>query len=223
MPEALLSGIAQVTSYPRFIDTAFTPALTGNIAVSFEAYSDTPGATISLALMAAGSSKHAFAFTLSTGWARYTGTCNSAFDINQAYIGYFSTGATYHVRRLQIEAGTTATGFYPGTRTADDLIIGQNIRILKNCTLALAALTTAGFVKNSTAGVLSGGQAISAMDIPEEIGDVTSSGHNVPRWRGFGATLPDTDLREGDLFYDTLHVCLSVYSNDTWRPSYTAL
>ena len=216
VPEALLSGILQITSYPRFIDTAFSPPLTGNIAISFEAYSDTPGATISLVLMAAGSSKHAFPSTLSTGWARYTGTCNSAFDINQGYLGTFTTGATYHVRRLQIEAGTAATAFVPGSRSPDDLTIGQNIKILKACTLALAALTTPGFVKNSVAGILTGGQAIATGDIPADIGHPTSDTYPIPRHRGFGDSLPDTDNREGDLYYETTQHELYIYINGAW-------
>jgi len=168
VPEMLLTGLTQVGSYPRLTDTAWTPTITGNIAISFEGYSDTPGAAIGLCLYAAGSTKHVFNFTLTTGWVKYTGYVSSGFNIDQPYFGYFATGATYHIRRIQIENLAAATGFYPGTRTAEDLVVGQNVKMLSGNTLALAAMTTAGFVKNAvTTGLLSGGNALIAADIPD--------------------------------------------------------
>jgi len=212
VPEALLSGIVQVGSYPRYNDTAFTPTITGNISVSFEAYSDTPGAALSFLLMAAGSTKHNLPFSLSTAWTRYTATVNSAFNIDQPYLAYFTTGAVYHVRRIQVEAGTAPTAFVPGTRAADDLTIGQNIKLLRSCTLALAAMTTPGFVKNTVEGLLQGGQAIAALDLPTEIGNHTADDLKIPRFHGVLADEPVDHLRDGDYYVNTVWNTLWIYS-----------
>lgn len=216
IPEMLLTSITQVASYPRVVDTAWTPAITADIAISFEAYSDTNGAALSLCLYASGSTKHLFPFTLTTGWKKYTGYVSSSYNIDQPYFGYFTTGAQYHLRRIQVEAATAATGFFPGTRTADDLVIGQNIKLLAGNTLTVPSMTPAGLLRNTALGLLSGGHNVAAADLDTEIGNHTSATFNIPRYRGEGSVFP-TAPRYGDLFFHTV-LGISLYgTDDTWH------
>jgi len=49
------------------------------------------------------------------------------------------------------------------------------------------------------------------------LGNVTSSGYNVPRGRGIGTTLPSTDLRDWDMFFRSDIETLYVYVSGSWR------
>ena len=49
------------------------------------------------------------------------------------------------------------------------------------------------------------------------LGNVTSSGYNVPRGRGIGTTLPSTDLRDWDMFFRSDESLLYIYVSGSWR------
>jgi len=86
-------------------------------------------------------------------------------------------------------------------------------------TLTLPSMSSAGFVKNSAAGLLSGGNAIATADVPADIGHPLSSGASLMRWRGHSASPPATPL-DGDTYYDTGMLKLQTYdtATGTWRP-----
>jgi hypothetical protein len=81
-----------------------------------------------------------------------------------------------------------------------------------------------GFVKNSSAGMLSGGNTIITADIPADIGLPLSDGFPLARWRGVAIADPTADLNNGDFYLNSLTSKLCVYSAATsWaRCTFTA-
>ncbi|OGY50106.1 MAG: hypothetical protein A3J59_04800 [Candidatus Buchananbacteria bacterium RIFCSPHIGHO2_02_FULL_56_16] len=130
IPQMTLSDITYVAGYPRIIDTTFSSAITGDISISFEAYSDTNGASLTFSLYEAGFTKHTFANTLTTKWARYTGYVSSSFNIDRPYFLPGTNGATYYIRRIQVENQPRATAFYPGTRSDGEAVFGNKLTVL---------------------------------------------------------------------------------------------
>jgi hypothetical protein len=88
--------------------------------------------------------------------------------------------------------------------------------IQASTTLTLPAMSSAGLVRNSAAGLLSGGNTVAAADLDTEIGNHTSATFNIPRYRGEGSVFP-TGPRYGDLFFHTV-LGISIYgTDDTWH------
>lgn len=79
---------------------------------------------------------------------------------------------------------------------------------------ATANLQTAGTTRIDATGAATLG-AVTA-------GNITSTGYNVSRFRGFLTTEPVTDLRDGDMYYDVPSLKLMIYNatGETWVTTY---
>jgi len=118
IPFMRFSGVINASDYPRVTDSVFSNSatITGTFSTSFEARG-TPGSQIRLRLYENGSTKITNTATLTSDWVRYTFENQStAFLLNQPYFNPVTTGATYDIRNIQIEAKPYATPFVNGTR-----------------------------------------------------------------------------------------------------------
>jgi len=103
------------TSYPRIVDQTLTSTVTGNVTASFEARGTT-GSIVNFNIYENGSTKHSLGATMTSEWKRYSYSFNTSFNLNQPYFQPRTTGATYDIRNVQIEAKPYATNFVSGTR-----------------------------------------------------------------------------------------------------------
>jgi hypothetical protein len=118
VPFMRFSDVTNASDYPRVTDSVFpnSATITGTFSTSFEARG-TPGAQIRLRIYENGSTKITNTATLTSDWVRYTFENQStAFLLNQPYFNPVTTGATYDIRNIQIEAKPYATPFVNGTR-----------------------------------------------------------------------------------------------------------
>jgi hypothetical protein len=112
------TNVTNGQDYPRVTDSVFpnSATITGTFSTSFEARG-TPGAQIRLRIYENGSTKITNTVTLTSDWVRYTFENQStSFLLNQPYFNPVTTGATYDIRNIQIEAKPYATPFVNGTR-----------------------------------------------------------------------------------------------------------
>lgn len=126
--------------------------------------------------------------------------------------GYLSIAAGGSTRIRVQSNGRVGIG---NTNPTTDLDVTGAVKL--NSTLSLPTMSTAGFVKNAaTTGLLSGGNAIAAADLPADIGHPTTDTYPIPRFRGSGINDPTTDLRTGDLFYNATSSKLKIYTGAAW-------
>jgi len=118
IPFMRFSNVINASDYPRVTNSVFANSATiaGTFSTSFEARG-TPGAQVRLRIYENGSTKITNTATLTSDWVRYTFENQStAFLLNQPYFNPVTTGATYDIRNIQIEAKPYATPFVNGTR-----------------------------------------------------------------------------------------------------------
>jgi hypothetical protein len=112
-----LTNVTYNSGYPRVTDTVFanSATITGTFAISFEARG-TDGARLDLKIYEGGSTKVTATAYLTPEWTRYTFTRTTGFNLTRPYIVPVTTGATYDITNIQIEAKPSATRFTTGTR-----------------------------------------------------------------------------------------------------------
>ena len=103
------------TSYPRIVDETLTSTVTGNVTASFEARGTTDS-IVNFNIYENGSTKYILGATMTSEWKRYSYSFNTSFNLNQPYFQPRTTGATYDIRNVQIEAKPYATNFVSGAR-----------------------------------------------------------------------------------------------------------
>ena len=103
------------TSYPRIVDETLTSTVTGNVTASFEARGTTDS-IVNFNIYENGSTKYVLGATMTSEWKRYSYSFNTSFNLNQPYFQPRTTGATYDIRNVQIEAKPYATNFVSGAR-----------------------------------------------------------------------------------------------------------
>jgi hypothetical protein len=118
IPFMRFSNVINASDYPRVTNSVFSNSatITGTFSTSFEARG-TIGAQINLRIYENGSTKITNTVTLTSDWVRYKFENQfTSFLLNQPYFNPLTTGATYDIRNIQIEAKPYATPFVNGTR-----------------------------------------------------------------------------------------------------------
>lgn len=118
IPFLRYTSVTSISGYPRFTDSVFSNSATisGGFSTSFEARG-TSNAQLWLRIYENGSTKITNIATLTSDWVRYTfENQTTSFNLNQPYFHPFTTGATYDIRNIQIEAKPYATPFVSGSR-----------------------------------------------------------------------------------------------------------
>jgi len=130
-------------------------------------------------------------------------------------IAAITTGGTGSMLTL-----SPASGFVGINNNAPAVALDVTGAAKISLTLTLPSMSSAGFVKNSAAGLLSGGNALAAGDLPADIGHPTSDTYPIPRFRGIATAHPTTDLRNGDLYLNNLDAAtcgLYIRTSGAWR------
>lgn len=113
-------GSGPAAGYPRITaDALFSSNTTVSAAVSVSyEVKGTPGATMEFKLYSAGSTKIQLSSPVITGqWQKVTHDNQSAaFSLDRAYLVPLTTGATYFIRKMQVEQKAYATPYVNGTR-----------------------------------------------------------------------------------------------------------
>ena len=118
IPFMRFDNVVNGSDYPRVTDSVFanSATITGTFSTSLEARG-TPDAQLRLRIYENGSTKITNTITLTDKWVRYKfENQTTGFALNQPYFNPVTTGATYDIRNIQIEAKPSATRFVDGTR-----------------------------------------------------------------------------------------------------------
>lgn len=145
IPFVRYTDVTSISGYPRFQDSVFlnSAIITGTFSTSFEARGTT-GAELMLRIYENGSTKISNTATLTSNWVRYKFEGQTtAFNLNQPYFHPLTTGATYDIRNIQIEAKPYTTPFVNGTRGTTVATGGGLIDMSRNN-------NNGGFVNNPT-------------------------------------------------------------------------
>ena len=119
IPFMRFSNVTNGSDYPRVTDSVFdnSVTVTGTFSTSLEVRG-TQGATLRFRIYQNGSTKITNTITLTSEWVRYTfDSQTTTFNLNQPYFNPATTGATYDIRNIQIEAKGHSTPFVNGTRS----------------------------------------------------------------------------------------------------------
>jgi hypothetical protein len=159
VPFMRFSGVTNGSDYPRVTDSVFTNSatITGSFSTSLEARG-TSGAQIRLRIYDNGSTKITNTITLTNEWVRYKFENQStSFALNQPYFNPVTTGATYDIRNIQIEAKPYSTSFVVGTRGSTVATGGGLLDLTNNGnngTINRAASPSAAFYNGDNKGSL---------------------------------------------------------------------
>ena len=159
VPFMRFSGVTNGSDYPRVTDSVFTNSatITGSFSTSLEARG-TSGAQIRLRIYDNSSTKITNTITLTNEWVRYKFENQStSFALNQPYFNPVTTGATYDIRNIQIEAKPYSTSFVVGTRGSTVATGGGLLDITNNGnngTINRAASPSAAFYSGDNKGSL---------------------------------------------------------------------
>ena len=157
VPFMRFSGVTNGSDYPRVTDSVFTNSatITGSFSTSLEARG-TSGAQIRLRIYDNSSTKITNTITLTNEWVRYKFENQStSFALNQPYFNPVTTGATYDIRNIQIEAKPYSTSFVVGTRGSTVATGGGLLDITNNGnngTINRAASPSAAFYSGDNKG-----------------------------------------------------------------------
>jgi hypothetical protein len=117
-PFMRFSNVTNGADYPRVVDSVFSNTITGTFSTSMEVRG-TSGAILRFRIYENGSTKITNTITLTSEWVRYKfDNQTTAFNLNQPYFNPDTTGATYDIRNIQVEAKPAATSFVSGTRSS---------------------------------------------------------------------------------------------------------
>jgi len=195
----VIYGSGPAAGYPRITADAYfssNTTVSAAVSVSYEV-KGTPGATMEFKLYSAGSTKIQLSSPVITGeWQKVTHENQSAaFSLDRAYVVPLTTGATYFIRKMQVEQKAYATPYVNGTR---DGYVANNGGVYdlsgKNNHLALVGNTISNTV-NGIAAFSFDGVGDHLLPVSNTlIGDNTLSQQlTIDFWVNFDLTTPPAD------------------------------